>query len=182
MSDDLVTRYSWWYNYGESVSWVELRFTCLTCGVWIQSVEGIRTYSNSPPQSGLGRMCRLDQNSSNKAHGKPFVKISANWDCVGTCNTFTSPSETVSRTKWRSTSTCFVCWCCTGLVDKYWALTLSQYTNVARRGGRLSSVRSCRSQQVSETAFATALYSASALECETVCCRFDDQATRLSPN
>jgi hypothetical protein len=39
----------------------------------------------------------------------------------------------------------------------------------------------CRSQQHSATAWATARYSASALDRETVVCRLDDQETKLSP-
>jgi hypothetical protein len=58
---------------------------------------------------------------------------------------------------------------------------LSQNTKVALFVGRRSSPRSWQSQQVSETALATALYSASALDQETVGCRLEDQATRLSP-
>ncbi|KAJ0513079.1 hypothetical protein HanRHA438_Chr10g0442061 [Helianthus annuus] len=52
---------------------------------------------------------------------------------------------------------------------------------VASRVGMCNSRRRLRSQLVSAAVFATPLYSASALERETVCCRFDDQETRLSP-
>jgi hypothetical protein len=36
-------------------------------------------------------MLKLDQNSENTEVGRPFVKMSANWDVVGTCRTRTSP-------------------------------------------------------------------------------------------
>ena len=56
----------------------------------------------------------------------------------------------------------------TGLVDMYTADTLSQKTTVAREGEEPSSPRSCRSHTQSATAFATARYSASALDRETM--------------
>jgi hypothetical protein len=61
------------------------------------------------------------------------------------------------------------------------ALTLSQKTMVARRGGRESSARSWRIQHDSAMQFATALYSASVLDHETVGCLLDDQDTRFCP-
>jgi hypothetical protein len=67
------------------------------------------------------------------------------------------------------------------LEERYIALTLSQYTTMARRGGQWSSCKSFRIQQDSATQFATAWYSASVLERETVACHLDDQETRLSP-
>ena len=42
-------------------------------------------------------------------------------------------------------------------------------------------VKSCRSQDASATPLATARYSASALERETLGCRLEDQETRLPP-
>jgi hypothetical protein len=61
------------------------------------------------------------------------------------------------------------------------ALTLSQNTIVARCDDRPNSLSNCRSQQLSATAFAAPLYSASALDHETVFCHFDDQDTKLPP-
>jgi hypothetical protein len=43
--------------------------------------------------------------------GKTLVKMSANWEMVGTWRTRTSPIATRSRTKCKSISTCFVRWC-----------------------------------------------------------------------
>ena len=45
----------------------------------------------------------------------------------------------------------------------------------------MQSCRSCRSQEASATPLATARYSASALDCETVGWRLDDQEMRLPP-
>ncbi|KAL0846697.1 hypothetical protein Bca101_019943 [Brassica carinata] len=58
---------------------------------------------------------------------------------------------------------------------------LSQYTNVAVVMGHLRSRRRFLIQQVSATTLATPLYSASALERETVSWRFEDQDMRLLP-
>jgi hypothetical protein len=43
--------------------------------------------------------------------GKTLVKMSANWEVVGTWRTRTSPIATRSRMKCKSISTCFVRWC-----------------------------------------------------------------------
>src|SRR6185312_5833245 len=51
---------------------------------------------------------RLDRNSEKVEEGSPLVKMSANWEVVGTWSTQTSPIATLSRTKCRSISTCFV--------------------------------------------------------------------------
>src|SRR6185312_7007424 len=69
---------------------------------------------NSPPAT-----LRLDRNSEKVDEGRPLVKMSANWEVVGTWSTRTSPMATLSRTKCRSISTCFVHWCWTRLVERY---------------------------------------------------------------
>jgi len=58
--------------------------------------------------------------------GRPLVKMSANWKVVGTWRIRTLQMATRSQTKCRSISTCLVRWCCTVLVERYTALTLSQ--------------------------------------------------------
>ncbi|KAJ0445168.1 hypothetical protein HanIR_Chr16g0839941 [Helianthus annuus] len=59
-------------------------------------------------------------------------------------------------------------------------LTLSQYTNVARVRGLLSSSSKLRNQQISATTLATPRYLASAREREMVGCRLDDHEIKLS--
>jgi hypothetical protein len=92
-----------------------------------------------------------------------------------------SPTATFSRTKWISSSICFVRLWCTGFLLMYMVDTLSQKTIVADESGQPSSPRRERSHEHSATAFATPWYSASALERETVVCRFEDHETRASP-
>jgi hypothetical protein len=45
-------------------------------------------------------MLRLDQNFKNTDVGRPFVKMSVNWEVIGTCRAWTSPMAMRSRTKW----------------------------------------------------------------------------------
>jgi len=68
-----------------------------------------------------------------------------------------------------------------GLPERYIALTLSQYTKVALWIGKWSSKRRLRSQQDSETTFATPLYSGSALDRDKVGWCLLDQEIKLSP-
>ena len=63
----------------------------------------------------------------------------------------------------------------------YTELMLSQKTRVAVRKGQWSSSKRLRKKHISATAFAIPLYYASALDLETVCCRFEDQEIKLSP-
>ena len=80
-----------------------------------------------PPQSQLATCCiEAGAKLREGREGSPLVKMSANWEVVGTLSTRTSPMATLSRTKCRLISTCFVRWCWTGLVKRYTALTLSQ--------------------------------------------------------
>lgn len=66
-------------------------------------------------------------------------------------------------------------------MERYTTLILSQYTTDALMSGQcITSIR-FRSQQASATAFAIPLYSASALDRETVYCLFDDHETRFGP-
>jgi hypothetical protein len=53
-------------------------------------------------------MLRLDRNYENIEVGRPFMKMSTNWEAFGTCKTQTSPMATRSRTKWRLISASFV--------------------------------------------------------------------------
>jgi len=68
-----------------------------------------------------------------------------------------------------------------GLPERGIALTLSQYTSVALWIRKWSSNRRLRSQQDSETTFATSLYSASALDQDKVGWCLLDQEIKLSP-
>jgi len=85
----------------------------------------------------------------------------------GTCRTWTSPHEQSGDQSQHA-----------------WYAGVEPDCSVDQRGTwkRVSSSnRSCRSQVASATALATARYSASALERDTVASRFYDQEMRLSP-
>jgi hypothetical protein len=181
----VVLRIPWYrlVSYIRVVAWAPT-FTGSGHGTWpwfTQRHTPIHDYSNNPPQPGQGTMCRLSQKSLNRLEGRPFVKTSANCSADGTYRTLISPRKTFSLTKWRSISMCLVLWWCTGLLDRYWALTLSQNTMVDRCGTRWSSLSNWRSQTHSATAFATPRYSASALDLEIVACHLDDHDIKLAP-
>jgi hypothetical protein len=53
-------------------------------------------------------MLGLDRKSKNIEVGRPFVKMSMNWEVLGTCRTQTSQMVMHSQMKWRLISTCFV--------------------------------------------------------------------------
>jgi hypothetical protein len=92
-----------------------------------------------------------------------------------------SPSKTLSRTKWRSISTCFVLWCCTGLLAVY---TRSHYHSrqwkILAVEDSVHEVAVVGSQLTSATSFATPLYSASALDRDNVL-SFRGPGTKLLP-
>ena len=58
---------------------------------------------------------------------------------------------------------------------------LSQYATVAVETGQSSSPSKCRNEEHSETELAMARYSASALDRDTVFCRFEDHKTSELP-
>ena len=82
--------------------------------------------TNTPPQwkrslSNAETGAKISEQLWREALGKY-----AYWRCVGTWRTRTCPIETLSRTKCRSISICFVLWCWTGLDERYTAEILSQ--------------------------------------------------------
>jgi hypothetical protein len=53
-------------------------------------------------------MLGLDRKSKNIEVGRPFVKMSMNWEVLGTCRTQTSQMVMHPQMKWRLIATCFV--------------------------------------------------------------------------
>jgi hypothetical protein len=89
--------------------------------------------------------------------------------------------ETMSRTKWKSISTCLVRAWKTGFEDKYVAPMLSHHSVGGRENRRPISEHRDIIQESSAAVFARALYSASVLEWATVCCFLQLQEIKLFP-
>lgn len=82
-------------------------------------LERVELAMLTPPcSSSVGYNAQTGQKSSNNAEGNPLVMMSASYCRVGTWSTRTSPTATFSRTKWTSSSTCFVRPWCTGFSER----------------------------------------------------------------
>jgi hypothetical protein len=90
--------------------------------LWAVPMHGSESQTKSRALPCTGENCF----SRKRGDANPLVKTSTYWDELGTCRTHTCPSKTWSRTKWRSISMCFVCWCYTGFPVMYTALMLWQ--------------------------------------------------------
>jgi hypothetical protein len=127
------------------------------------------------------RKLRLYLNSSSFCWVRAFVNPSATWSLVEMYRTSNLLCSTLSRTKWKSTSTCFVRAWKTGLDDKYFAPILSHHNQGALGHGILNSSIRIWIHITSAVAFAIALYSASVLDLETVACFLALQDIKLEP-
>ena len=109
------------------------------------------------------------------------MKTSTIWSCVEMNWTDSFPCATFSRTKWKSTSTCFVRAWKTWLAYRYMAPKLSHYRVGTDFIGTRSSRNKVSSQVNSATVSANALYSDSVDDQDTVFCFLADYETRLDP-
>ena len=88
---------------------------------------------------------------------------------------------TMSRTKWKSISTCLVQAWKTGLEDKYVAPMLSHHIIGGDWSETPSSDKRVVNHLISAATLASALYSASVLDLATVACFLQLQETKLDP-
>lgn len=146
-------------------------------------ISTLNNYLNSPPQDGgsNGWICSLSRRNWKVDVGRPLVNISATWSLEDINWTWSSLRATLSRTKWKSISTCFVRAWNTGLADKYVAPRLSHHKiRGCEKVIPSSNNRDC-SQESSAEASARALYSDYMEESATVCCFREDHDIRFEP-
>ena len=101
---------------------------------------------------------------------KGFVSILLIWSSVSTYRTSNSFYSTLSRTKWTSTSMCFVRTCATGFASMQVAPMLSHHITRHEKLGTCSSFSKPYSQVTIVTMWANALNSNSMLKLATTFC------------
>ena len=99
-----------------------------------------------------------------------MVKTSAYWSPEQIYLMSNNFWATLSMTKWKSISICFVLAWNTGFADRYVAPRLSHYSRAAEGCWTFNSINNLWTHIISAVASASALYSASVLERETVAC------------
>ena len=124
---------------------------------------------------------RLQRRSRKRWVGRLFVKMSASWSIVDTDLIERSLQRTLSWTKWKFTSICFVLAWKTGLDAIARAETLSHHKIGASTRKTPSSLSKVWSQHNSAEAKARARYSDTILERETVSCFLADHVIGLEP-
>ena len=124
---------------------------------------------------------RLQQWVWNRGALSPFVRISVNCSWEDTNCTESCWRETLSRTKWTSTSICLVFWCWTGLKDKAMADRLSQNRTGTPGNEMCRKANNCLIQSNSAEVKDKARYSASMEDRETVYCFLEDHEMGLLP-
>jgi hypothetical protein len=110
-----------------------------------------------------------------------LVKMSTSWSLLDGNLINRDLLATMSRTKWKTISTCFVRAWKTGFEEKYVAPILSHHNVRGWVNCIPISEQSDRIHDSSAAALARALYSALVLDLATVCCFLQVQEIKLSP-
>lgn len=129
----------------------------------------------------MGRTLRLDWRKANQADDNGLVKMSASWYLLEMNWIRRIFLATISRTKWKSISTCLVRAWKTGLELKYVAPILSHHSVGDWVCYSSSSEQRDRIQESSAALLARGLYSASVLDLTTVCCFLQLHEMRFLP-
>ena len=118
---------------------------------------------------------------SKSTFGMGFVKMSATWSWLATCNNSTLPSFTWSRIKWNRTSMCLLLSWFTGFFANSIADLLSTWITVAPRCFSSNLLNKFLRHIAWRTHQDAATYSASHVESVTTSCYFESQVNVVLP-